>query len=244
MIRKDLAWYQQLCKQFIDNNNDYLYDPKNKITYYALQKSDISEASQVGSQCMARNPFYLAIGMSAEEYLKDIVVTCQIAADAGISSVARDSHGNMVGINLVYSLFTAINVTYGQESFERCGQKFTPFLNALVQLLKTTPWHEYGDPQRIAYIDDLAVLKSASGIGIGFILPEISVALAQRQGYTHITGITTEKILEGDANVLPNWKVINSIDVASIAGNDGKEKAFESIARQGHLRLQWKLFIT
>ncbi|RDD37330.1 hypothetical protein TrispH2_010275 [Trichoplax sp. H2] len=233
MFRKDLAWYDQLLRQFRSGNENYLYDFKNKISYHIMEKSDIAEASRISAQCMASNPFYRIISMSADEYLEDSTFSCQESVKSRIGCIARNSQGQMIGVHVAYSLSTAINVTHGQESYDRCGSKLVPLLNALVELFKTTPWHQYGGIDRIVYLDEVSVLKNASGKGVGYILPEFALVLAERKGYTHAAAITVHKITKNDLDMLPNWKEINSIEVASITGNDGKERVYESISKNG-----------
>ena len=234
--RRNMAWFKELVKQFKNSDSPQLYDPKNQIMYQVLLRKHMDEACRVNAEAMVHNPILKLCKMSAKEYFVDSRVICQFSVDSGLGCIAKDDHDQIVGVCMAYPL-DAVYQAHHQVSNVHCSHEINSLWDAMLHLLMTVPWHQYGDPSRILYVDDISVLKSASGRGIGYVAVEVSMVLAQRKGFTHMVGLSFNDVAADDATASGGLNVIRTMDISEIT-EDG-HKIFQHFVNKGthYLRL-------
>lgn len=236
VVHRDMLWFKELVKQFKNSGSSQLHDHRNQIIYQVLEHKDIDEASRVNAQAMVHNPLLMSCRISSQEYLTDSRVICQYSANSGLGCIAKDANNQIVGTCIGYPL-DVVNQAHNQVSSVRCSSEINSLWDIIIHLLMTTPWHQYGDPSRMLYIDDISVLKRASGRGIGFIGIEVSMVLAERKGFTHAVGVSFNNVIANDLKVDKRINIIQTIDISQITKNG--QKVFQNIVneRTRYLRL-------
>ena len=230
VTRKDIWRYKQLVKQFQNSSSQQLYDPKCQITYQCMQHCHVEEASRVHAQAMVRNHILRSIGMTSTEYLADSKAMCQVTADYGLGCVAKDINDRIVGICTAYPL-DVVSQAYNPVQRDQRSREINYLWDALDKAWKTVPWHQYADPKQIFYMDDISVLESASGLGIGYLTAEFTNTLALRKGFTHNVGVIMNDIMLQDLEAKNGLTVVHSVDISQIT-KDGR-KIFQDIIDEG-----------
>ena len=200
------------------------------MTYQIMQHCHVDEASRVHAQAMVHNPILRSIGMTSQDYLADSKAMCQVTAEHGLGCIAKDTSDRIVGVCIAYPLDIAGQAHNSVQRDQR-SREINYLWDALNNLLETALWYRYGDPKRMFCLDDVSVLKTASGLGVGYLTPEFTNTLALRRGFTHNVGVVMNDIILQDLQARTGLKVIQSVDISQIT-KDGR-KIFQDIIDKG-----------
>ena len=150
----------------------------DEIRYGLPESEDLAEMAQVIGEVFSRfDPLGVAIGMTAEELQAFVVVFGPKAVAEGLTIIARERSGRLVG-----AMFSDDFATPPPD-LENLPVSFAP-VGALLESLD----EEYRHTQTIvvgshAHLNMLAVLPARAGMGIAQNLVKICMENAAKRGY-------------------------------------------------------------